>query len=232
MLQTLLLWGSESTKCPYNIERGNISMLRILGRNTSSNVMKVLWVCDELGVEYKREDIGGKYGKNDHPDYLEMNPNGLVPTVIDDDFVLWESNAIIRYIAHKYDHEEKIWPKDPKSRAESDRWMEWLSTSVNPPMFLIFRNLVRESDETRNMKEVEIGTKKAVKLWRILDTHLANKKFVGGSKFTLGDVPLGVHVRRWIALRPEEANSMLNLLTWFERLKKRAAYQHCLIPLQ
>ena len=207
-------------------------MLRILGRNTSSNVMKVLWVCDELGIEYSREDVGGKFGKNDQPDYLDMNPNGLVPTVIDDGFVLWESNVIIRYLACKYGHETTLWPDDPRARAEADRWMEWLSTTVNPPMFLIFRNLVRESEETRNMQEVELGTEKATHLWKILDTHLVDREFVSGSQFTLGDVPLGVHARRWIELRPEEANSMHNLLSWFERLKKRPAYHHCLNPLQ
>ncbi|HAA91512.1 MAG: glutathione S-transferase [Rhodospirillaceae bacterium] len=207
-------------------------MLKILGRNTSSNVMKVLWVCDELGIEYDREDVGGAFGKNDQPDYLAMNPNGLVPTIIDDGFVLWESNAIVRYLANKHGDGSDIWPNDPQIRASADRWMEWLSTTVAAPMVLVFRNLVRETDETRNMDEVALGTKQATRLWGMLDQHLAENDFVTGATFTIGDIPLGVHARRWIELRPEPAGEMKNLLAWFERLKQRPAYHHCLIPLQ
>lgn len=207
-------------------------MLKILGRNTSSNVMKVLWVCDELGIEYDREDVGGAFGKNDQPDYLAMNPNGLVPTIIDDGFVLWESNAIVRYLATKHGDGSEIWPADPHLRASADRWMEWLSTSVAAPMVLIFRNLVRETDETRNMDEVALGTKQATQLWGVLDAHLAENDFVTGANFTIGDIPLGVHARRYIELRPEQAGGMKNLQGWFERLKERPAYRHCLIPLE
>lgn len=207
-------------------------MLKILGRNTSSNVMKVLWLCDELGIEYDREDVGGAFGKNDQPDYLAMNPNGLVPTILDDGFVLWESNAIVRYLAGKHGAGSELWPDDPQIRASADRWMEWLSTSVAAPMVLVFRNLVRETDETRNMDEVALGTKQATRLWGMLDAHLADNDYVTGANFTIGDIPLGVHVRRWIELRPEQAGETKNLLAWFERLKQRPAYHHCLIPLQ
>ena len=207
-------------------------MLKILGRKTSSNVMKVLWVCDELGIEYDREDVGGAFGKNDQPDYLSKNPNGLVPTIIDDGFELWESNAIVRYLAAKHGASSSVLPNNPQLRASADRWMEWLSTSVAAPMVLIFRNLVREADETRSMDEVALGTKQATRLWGILDKHLADKDFITGSDFTVGDIPLGVHVRRWIELRPEQAGGMKNLHAWFERLKERPAYHHCLIPLE
>lgn len=207
-------------------------MLKILGRTTSSNVMKVLWVCDELGIAYDREDIGGKFGRNDLPEYLAMNPNGLVPTIIDDGFVLWESNACTRYLACKYGADSPIWPDDIETLASADRWMEWLSTTVGPPMILIFRNLVRETDETRNMEEVERGTQQATRLWGMLDKHLADNDYVTGDTFTIGDIPLGVHVRRFIELRPEQAGGMKNLQAWFERLKQRPAYRHCLIPLE
>ncbi|MDA0655860.1 MAG: glutathione S-transferase family protein [Proteobacteria bacterium] len=207
-------------------------MLKILGRKTSSNVMKVLWVCDELGIEYDREDVGGAFGKNDQPDYLSKNPNGLVPTIVDDGFELWESNAIVRYLAAKHGAGSSLWPDDPQLRASADRWMDWLGTTVQAPMVLIFRNLVRETDATRNMDEVALGTKQATRLWGILDKHLADKDFITGADFTVGDIPLGVHARRWIELRPEQAGTMKNLQAWFERLKERQAYHHCLIPLE
>ena len=77
-------------------------MLRILGRATSSNVQKVVWLCEEVGIPYEREDIGGPFGGNDRPDYLALNPNGRVPTVIDGDFVIWESNACVQYLASRH----------------------------------------------------------------------------------------------------------------------------------
>lgn len=207
-------------------------MLKILGRKTSSNVMKVLWLCDELGIAYDREDVGGPFGKNDQADYLAKNPNGLVPTIIDDGFELWESNAILRYLAAKHGAGSPIWPDDAQTRASADRWMEWLSTSVGPNMVLIFRNLVRETDETRDMDEVALGIKKCTRWFGVLDALLAKHDYVAGSDFTVGDIPLGVHTRRWIELCPDQAGNMKSLLAWFERLKARPAYHHCLIPLE
>ena len=207
-------------------------MLKILGRKTSSNVMKVLWLCDELGIAYDREDVGGPFGKNDQADYLAKNPNGLVPTIIDDGFELWESNAILRYLAAKHGAGSPIWPDDAQTRASADRWMEWLSTSVGPNMVLIFRNLVRETDETRDMDEVALGIKNCTRWFGVLDVLLAKHDYVAGSDFTVGDIPLGVHTRRWIELCPDQAGDMKSLLAWFERLKARPAYHHCLIPLE
>jgi glutathione S-transferase len=207
-------------------------MLQIKGRKTSSNVMKVLWLCDELGIPYEREDIGGKFGGNDQPEYLALNPNGRVPTIIDDGFVLWESNACVRYLAAKHGKDSAIWPDDPHTRASADRWMDWNATSVSPAVGLFFRNLIRETEETRNMDEVARGFEQSTELFKMLDVELAGHDYVAGDEFTVGDIPVGVFVRRYIELVPGGAADQPNLLAWFERLKARPAYHHCLIPLE
>src|SRR5262249_32602906 len=108
-------------------------MLKILGRLSSVNVQKVVWCADELGLAYERTDVGGSFGGNKTPEYLAMNPNGLVPVIQDDGFVLYESNAIVRYLGAK-DERATLWPREARKRADVDRWMEWQSTSYTPAM--------------------------------------------------------------------------------------------------
>src|SRR5687768_9505348 len=110
-------------------------MLRIWGRANSSNVMKVLWLCDELGIAYERIDAGGAFGRTNEPDYLAKNPNALVPTIEEPDgFVLWESNAILRYLARSRAPGNPIYPSEPRVAADCDRWMDWQVSAINPPM--------------------------------------------------------------------------------------------------
>ena len=145
-------------------------MLRILGRISSVNVQKVVWCADELGLAYERVDVGGTFGGNDTPDYLAKNPNGLVPVIEDDGFVLYESNAIVRYLAAKH-AEGTLWPRDPRQRADVDRWMEWQSTGYTPAMLVAFWQLVphaagearRRGDRglAREGREVRRGARRA-----------------------------------------------------------------------
>ena len=119
-------------------------MIKVLGRLTSSNVQKVLWTLDEIGLDYERTDLGGAFGGLNEPDYRAMNPNGVIPTVIDGDTVLWESNAIVRYLAARYD-DGGLWPTDPAERALTDRWMDWQQTMLLWPwIFVILRDLRRK----------------------------------------------------------------------------------------
>ena len=108
-------------------------MLKILGRNNSSNVQKVIWACEELGLQYTREDVGGPFGGNNEPEYLAINPNGLVPTIVDENLVLWESNAIVRYLSNKH-RPNLLLPEDPAEHATADQWMDWQQTTVGPAM--------------------------------------------------------------------------------------------------
>ena len=131
-------------------------MLKIYGRRTSGNVMKPLWLADELGLEYEQIDIGGPFGGNDQPEYLAINPMGLVPTIDDDGFVMWESNAITRYLAAKYG-QGTLWPDDPRARATAYTWMDWKLTAINAMMRPIFWGYVRTRPEDREMAEIAAG---------------------------------------------------------------------------
>jgi glutathione S-transferase len=205
-------------------------MLRIWGRTNSINVQKVLWCCGELGLDFERIDAGMQFGVNDTPEYKAMNPNGLVPTIEDDGFILWESHAIVRYLARKHGR-GTLWPEDECAAADADRWMEWYSTTLWQHVRPIFWNLVRIAPDKRNMTEVEENRRKLSALLTIADAWLAHRDYVAGPSFTMGDIPLGVACFRWFHL-PIERPALSNLAHWFARISHRPAFQkHCALPL-
>ena len=195
-------------------------MLRILGRLSSVNVQKVVWCADELGVDYQRLDVGGKFGGNDTPEYLAKNPNGLVPTIEEDDgFVLYESNAIVRYLAARHSAGD-MWPGDLRARADVDRWMEWQSTAYTPAMWFAFWQLIRTPAEKRDAAAIETSRAKTEKLSAILDAHLADRPFVAGERFTAADIVVGCAAHRWLNL-PVARESRPNLERWYAQMKAR-----------
>lgn len=202
----------------------------IWGRNNSLNVQKVLWCCDEMGVEYERIDAGGAFGIVDTPAYRKLNPNGLVPTLVDDGFVLWESNAIIRYLAAKHGA-RSLWPDDLQRRADADRWMDWKVSTFWPAMRVLFLGLVRTPEEKRDAKAIEESRLKTADVLAIVDAHLASRAYLAGDTFTLGDIPLGCGIWRWMAL-PIERPQLPHVARWFEALQQRPAYQKLvMLPL-
>lgn len=205
-------------------------MLKIWGRTTSINVQKVLWCCAELNLPYERVDAGGKFGVNNTPEYLAMNPNGLVPTISDDGLVLWESHAIVRHLSRKHG-KGTLWPNDEKACADADRWMEWYSTTLWNNLRPIFWNLVRVEPGKRDLKAVEEGRSKLADNLKIVENNLAHRSFMAGGALTMGDIPMGVAVHRWFNL-PIERPNYPRLAAYYERLRQRAAYaQHCAVPL-
>src|SRR5688572_17398264 len=150
-------------------------MLKIWSRRNSINVQKVLWCCGELGLDYERIEAGLAFGVNNTPEYKALNPNGLVPTIDEDGFILWESHAILRYLARKHGS-GTIWPTDARAAADVDRWMEWYSTTLWPNVRPIFHNLIRTPPEKRNMAEVEDGRQKLTANLPILDEQLAARE--------------------------------------------------------
>jgi len=200
-------------------------MLKIWGRTNSINVQKVLWCCAELNVKYERTDAGLQFGVNNTPEYKAMNPNGLVPTISDDGFVLWESHAIVRYLARKHGM-GSLCPTDPKAGADADRWMDWHATTVWPNLQPVFRELVRVAPDKRNMPLVEESRNKLSASMAVLDAHLANRKFMTGDAFTMGDIPLGTAVHRWFNL-PIKRENYQSLEAWYKRLQGRAAFKQC-----
>lgn len=197
-------------------------MLVIWGRDNSVNVQKPLWCLEELGVPYVRKDAGGTFGIVDTPEYRALNPNGLVPTMDEDGFVLWESNAIVRYLAAKFSAGD-LWPVDLRVRAEADRWMEWQNTTLWPALRPVFWNLIRTPVGQRDPDEMEASRLKTAKVLGILDAHLATRAFVAGDAFTMGDIPVGCGVWRWMAL-PIERPPLPNLQRWFDALAQRPAF--------
>ena len=205
-------------------------MLKILGRLSSVNVQKVVWCADELGLAYERTDVGGKFGINDTPGYLAKNPNGLVPTIEEDGFVLYESNAICRYFAAR-DPRARLWPEDVRARADADRWMEWQSTSYTPAMTAIFWQLIRTPVDQRDAKAIEASRAKSERLTGILDAHLASREWIAAERFTAADIVVGCAVHRWLLL-PIEREDRPHVRRWYETLKARpASHQVTLQPL-
>jgi glutathione S-transferase len=206
-------------------------MRRLWGRTNSSNVMKVLWLLEELRLPYERVDAGGAFGRTDTPEYKAMNPNCLVPTLEEDGFVLWESNPILRYLCGAHAPESPMWPKDLRARANIDRWMEWQQTALNPPMTVVFWGVVRTPPEKRDNAAIKQAAAKTAEIWAMLDAELARHPYVGGEEFTLADIPLGVHAHRWFFF-PIEKPELPNLRAWYDRLLQRPAYkQHVAGPV-
>jgi len=205
-------------------------MLTILGRRTSANAMQPLWLADELGLEYEQVDVGGPFGGNDQPEYLELNPTGLVPTIIDDGFVLWESNAITRYLAGRYG-KDPIYPDDLQVRALADQWMDFENNMVMPTMGIIMIGLIRTPPEQRNMERIKQAIERSCKIWAMVDAHLAKHPYIAGDHFSIGDIPLGPQLHRWLEL-VEERPEMPHLEAWYARLAQRPAFKaHCMAPL-
>ena len=199
-------------------------MLKILGRNNSSNVQKVLWALGELDLEYTRDDIGGPFGGNRETNYLIMNPNGLVPTLIDGDTVLWESNVIVRYLARKY-APNSLLPDSLTDLARAEQWMDWQQTVVAPAHFPVFWGLIRTAPEDRDLDAINNGRDRFEQVMTILDHHLSDSAFVGGENLSMADIPVGIMVYRWFTLDIERME-LPSLHRWYQRLADRSAYKN------
>ena len=154
-------------------------MLKIWGRATSSNVQKVLWCCGEIGIPFERVDIGGPFGGNQDPQYLALNPNGLVPTVQDGELVLWESNTICRYLATTH-RAERLYPAAPAGRALVERWMDWQLSTLGAPMGALLYGLIRSKPEDRDHATIEAARRKAIVAWTIVEDALEGRSFLAG----------------------------------------------------
>lgn len=197
-------------------------MLKLWGRTNSVNVKKALWCIEELELKYERIDAGLQFGIVDTPEYRRLNPNGLVPTIEDHGFVLWESHAIVRYLAAKHGA-GRLWPIDLEQRADADRWMDWafsFQTAFRP----VFWGLIRTPVEKRDARAIEEGCRKSAELLGYLDAALAGRRYVAGEDFTMGDIPIGCHVHLWLRL-PIERPRHPYLEAWFARLLERAPYR-------
>lgn len=198
-------------------------MIKVFGRVTSSNVMKVLWALDELSVPYERVDAGMAYGVVDTPEYRAMNPNGRVPTIIDGDLTLWESNAIVRYLAVSHSA-GNLWPEDIAQRADLDRWMDWQQTTFNPAFTPVFWGLVRTAPENRDNDALQAAIGASCNAMTMLEARLEGKKWIGGDAMTMADIPLGPLLHRFFNLDFERP-SLPNCRAWYDRMCERPAFK-------
>ena len=203
-------------------------MKRIVwGRATSSNVMKVLWGLGEFGLPFERIDVGGAFGKTDTAEYRTMNPTGLVPTLQEDGFTLWESNVILRYLHAAHAPASPLFPSGAHARANVDRWMDAQQTVFNRPMSQVFWGLVRTPADRRDRDAIAQAIQDTAKAWAMVEAELSKHPYIAGSDFTLCDIPWGVHAHRWFGMdylglaRPD----LPAVRAWYDRLCQRPAYR-------
>jgi glutathione S-transferase len=198
-------------------------MLKIWGRASSSNVQKVLWCCAELDIAYERVDIGGPFGGNRDPEYLAINPNGLVPTVRDGALVMWESNTICRYLASTRGG-ERLYPADPGRRTHVERWMDWQLSVIAAPMGALLFGLVRSKPEERDNSAIEAARRRAHAAWTIVDDAVAERPYLGGDALSLAEIVLGTQIYRWYTF-PIERPDLRNLRAWYDRMRQRPGFK-------
>lgn len=200
-------------------------MLTVYGRATSSNVQAVMWTIAELGLEYERLDYGHKFGGNKTPEFLAMNPNGLVPVVVDGDGPpLFESGAIVRYLSARYG-KDPFWPSDPAERVVQDVWAEWSKTTLYPALLgQVFGPMVRYRPEERDEKSIAAGVEALKPLARMLDKRLEGAPYIGGETLSFADVFIGHLLYRYYTLEIDRAETPV-LDAYYERLTQRPEYQ-------
>jgi glutathione S-transferase len=185
-------------------------MLKVWGRRSSFNVQKVLWLVDELRLPHEHIDAGGRFGGLDAPGFLAMNPHGKVPVIEDDGTVVWESHAILRYLAARHGG-ARWWPDDPAERSLAERWMDWSQTTLQPAFLMgVFWGFYRTPAQ------------------RMLE----DRYYLLGDALTLADIPAGTALYRYFALDIERP-SVPNVAAWYSRLRERPAYRaHVMLPFE
>ena len=172
-------------------------MLKILGKAASINVRKVLWTCAEIGIPFEREDWGAGFRSTADPEFLRMNPNAMVPVIKDGDFVLWESNAICRYLCARHEREDLL-PRAPQARAQVEKWMDWQISDLNNAWRYAFMAIARQSPLHQDAELLQRSCVDWNRHMRVIEQHIAtHTPFLAGSQFTLADIVIGLSIHRW-----------------------------------
>ncbi len=198
-------------------------MLKIWGRHNSSNVRKVLWCAEEIGLPYESIEAGGAFGQVDTPEYRALNPNGLVPMIEDHGLPLWESNTIVRYLSARYAL-DTLYPADPARRAVGEKWMDWTTSSFAGPFRDVFWGTLRTAPDLRDHEKIAAGIRRCGELLAMADAALAKAPWLSGPDFAMGDIPLGSFIYAWFEM-PIDRPELPHLRGWYERLKARPAYR-------
>jgi glutathione S-transferase len=205
-------------------------MLTIWGRRSSFNVQKVMWLVSELGLEHRHIQAGGQFGGIDTLEFRAMNPCGRVPVIDDNGMVVWESHAILRYLAARYS-DGRFWSADPGERSQADRWMDWSQTVLQPDFLLgVFWGFYRTPEGKRNWPGIHDQVARCARHFQFLDGMLAHRQFLCGNTLTLADIPAGTSLYRYFELEMERP-SVPNVEAWYQRLQERHAYrEQVMIP--
>lgn len=210
--------------------RERAGMLTIWGRISSINVQKAVWAAGEVGQVFERIDVGGAFGGNREPAYLAKNPNGQVPVLEDGEVCIWESNSIVRYLAARYGA-GWIWEEDPALRAESDRWMDWMISELQPALTPAFWGLVRKDTVRAGPAEIEASIARTEGKLDILEAHLAGRAYLAGERFGMADLTVAPGAHRWLNM-PVSQVVRPNLRRWYEACAARpAAVPALLLPV-
>jgi glutathione S-transferase len=212
------------------VSNNNQGQLKIWGRANSVNVQKVLWCLRELDLSYERIDAGMAFGRTRDPDYLAMNPNARVPTLVDGDYELWESNSVMRYLVLAYAPQSPLYPSSPKARAGVDRWLDWTLSTLQPVDRPVFWALVRTPVEQRDMVAIQKDADAEAAQWVIVDAYLARRRFIEGDEFTLADIALGAYARRWFGVESIRKPQLAHLERWFAQFAGRPGFAQFIAP--
>ncbi|TKT69529.1 glutathione S-transferase family protein [Aquamicrobium sp. LC103] len=191
-------------------------MLKVYGRSNSSNSAKIYWLLDEIGQVFEQIECGGRFGGTDTLAYRAMNPHGKVPTVVDGDVIVWESNAVLRYLAGRFGA-AALWPTEVGARACVDMWMDWSATGLVPPL-----GRLRKSIKGAEIQETLVAP--VIATFRLLDAQLQNRDYIAGNAFTLADIAAGPALHRWFLLAVDKPD-LRALGLYRDRLAARAPYQ-------
>lgn len=204
-------------------------MITVWGRRNSLNVQKVMWTLGELDLEYVRHDVSGSFGKTNTDEYGNLNPNRIVPTIEDDGLTLWESNAIVRYLAAQYG-EEILRPQSIKAMALANQWMDWQQTILYAGLGPVFMALCRVPKAEQNPALIAELAVDAGEVFAKMEPYLKKNEYIVGDSLTIGDIPIGCCLWRYYSL-PIERPDLPNLRAYYERLTERAAFQqHVMFP--
>lgn len=194
--------------------------ITIWGRPNSLNVHKVLWLAAELDLQYEHISAGQQYGVVESSEFRTINPNGLIPVIKDQDTVLWESNTILRYLTEVYG-KDILWIENPKQRFAAEKWIDWYTSTVLPVFGIIFFNLVRQTEDKRDLQAVKIAVPKLEIILDIANTELVKQPYLSGENFGVADIPLALAVNHWFNLDIRRQHDHSQLKAWIERIRKR-----------
>jgi glutathione S-transferase len=205
-------------------------MLKIWGRRNSFNVQKVMWLVAEVGLEHKRVDAGGDFGLLDSPDFRRLNPHGQIPVIEDGATVIWESHAILRYLAAAYGQKSAFWPDDPGARAAADQWMDWTLSKLQRDFMDFFWGWYRMPEAERDPVFVEDSFGRTNRDFLLLEGQLTGKDFLLGDRMSLADIAAGTALYRYFELGLEYPD-LPGVRAWYDRLQARDAYRtHVMVP--